>query len=88
MFQAYRPFSGVLVVVIKESAALLFLLCNCLGLLLVMWVNQLFYLDFLELRVFALSVICDVLCQSFILRYIRVCIFSYCTYDVTVSLVC
>jgi hypothetical protein len=48
---------------ICASAVKLFLLlCACLGLLLVMWVNQLFYLGVLEQHVFALSVIYDVLC--------------------------
>jgi hypothetical protein len=69
MFQPNRPPSGVQVVVITESAAhckaVFFRLCSCLGLRLVMWVNQLLYLDVLELRVFALSV-----------RYIHVCIFK------------
>jgi hypothetical protein len=46
-----RLSSGVQVIVIN---AVLFLLCNCLRLLLVMCVNQLFYYGFLELRVFAL----------------------------------
>jgi hypothetical protein len=43
---AYRPSSDVQVVVMKESAAhceaTFFLLCGCLGLLLVMWVNHAF----------------------------------------------
>jgi hypothetical protein len=39
----------------------------------------------LELYLFALSVICDELCQSFILRYI--CIFNYCEYAVTYGFV-
>jgi hypothetical protein len=46
MFQPDRESSGVQVVVIKESAVhckvALFLLCGCLGLHLVMWVNHLF----------------------------------------------
>jgi hypothetical protein len=52
--------------VIKESAAScnadLFLLYSFLGLLLVMWVNHLFYLGVLELHMAALSVMCGVLC--------------------------
>jgi hypothetical protein len=39
--------------------AVLFLLICYLGLLLVMWVNQLVYLGVLELHVFALFVIYD-----------------------------
>jgi hypothetical protein len=58
MFWPNQPSSGVQVFVIKESVvhcnAVLFLVCSCLGLLLVMWVNQLFYLGVLELHVFAL----------------------------------
>jgi hypothetical protein len=54
MFQPNRPSSGVQVVVIKEYAAhcnaVLFLLHRCLILLLVMWVNHLFYLGVLELH--------------------------------------
>jgi hypothetical protein len=46
MFRPNRPSSGVKVVMIKEPAAhcraVLCLLCGCLGLLLVMWVNHLF----------------------------------------------
>jgi hypothetical protein len=57
-FRPNQPPSGVKVVLIKESSAhckaVLFLLCSCLRLLLVMWVNQLFYLGVLELHVFAL----------------------------------
>jgi hypothetical protein len=52
------PSSGVQVVAIKESAthcdAVLFILCGRLRLLLVIWVNHLFYLGVLELHVFAL----------------------------------
>jgi hypothetical protein len=66
MFWHIRPSSGVQIVVIKESGAhgnaVLFLLCSLLRLLLVMWGNHLFYLGVLELHVFALSVIRDVLC--------------------------
>jgi hypothetical protein len=44
MFRHNRPSSGVQVVVITESAArgnaVLFFVCCCLGVLLVMWVNQ------------------------------------------------
>jgi hypothetical protein len=58
MFRPNRPSSGERVVVMKESAAhsnaVLFLLCSCLGLHLVMWVNRLFYLGVLELYMFAL----------------------------------
>jgi hypothetical protein len=50
--------------VIKEAAAhciaVLFLLCSCLGLLLVTWVNHFLTFGVLELHVFILSVICDV----------------------------
>jgi hypothetical protein len=58
MFRPNLPSSGVKVAVIKESAAhcnaVLFLLCSCLRLFLVMSVNHLFYLGVLELYVFAL----------------------------------
>jgi hypothetical protein len=61
MFRPNRPSSGVQVVVIKEPAAdceaVSFHLCRFLGLLLVMWVNHLFYLGVLELHVIALCVI-------------------------------
>jgi hypothetical protein len=46
MFQPNQQSSGVQVAVMKDSAA------HCL--LLVMWVNSLFYLDILELNMFAL----------------------------------
>jgi hypothetical protein len=86
MFRSNQPSSGVKVVVVKESAALcdavLFLLRGCLVLLLV---NHLFYLGVPELHVFSLSVVCNVLRENFILRYI--CIFSYCIYDVTYGFV-
>jgi hypothetical protein len=68
---ADRPSSGVQAAVIKESAVL-FLLNFCLGIFLV---NQLFYLGVLELHVCALPVIYDVLCYSFILRYIYIYIY-------------
>jgi hypothetical protein len=58
MFRPNRPSSGVEVAVVKEPAAhskaVYFLLCGYLGLLLVMWVNQLFHLGVLEQHVFAL----------------------------------
>jgi hypothetical protein len=64
MFRPNWPSSGVQVAVIKESAAhcnavLLFLL-NCLGLFLVMWVNQLLYLGVLE------QLICKCLPHGFV----------------------
>jgi hypothetical protein len=57
MFRSNRPSLGVEVVVMKVSAdhcnAVLYFLCSCLGLLLNMWVIQLFYLIVHE-HVFAL----------------------------------
>jgi hypothetical protein len=66
MFRPNRPSSGVQVVVVKESVAhckaVLFLLTGCLGLVLVMWVNDCFNFGVLELHMFALFVMWDVLC--------------------------
>jgi hypothetical protein len=51
MLRPKWPSSGVQVVVLKEPAAhcnaVLIILCSCLGIILVMWVNQLFYLGVL-----------------------------------------
>jgi hypothetical protein len=56
MFWPKWTSSVVEVAMIKEFAAhcnaVLFLLCGCLGLLPVMWVNHLFYLGVLELHIY------------------------------------
>jgi hypothetical protein len=55
MFQPNQQASGVQVVVIMKSTAhcnaVLFLLCSCLTLHLVIWVNNLFNFGVLELHV-------------------------------------
>jgi hypothetical protein len=47
-----------------------------LGLLLVMWANHLFYLGALELHVFALSVICYVLCYRVLFGLLAVALLN------------
>jgi hypothetical protein len=64
MFWPNQPFSDVQVVVVKESAAhceaVLFLLCGCLGLLMVVGITHLFNFCVHELHMFAFTFFCFV----------------------------